>query len=80
MAKTVMDFYELSIDSRAPVYTEYALPMNVDVMLWERLILPLGEKDVEWIVTGNLPNGSRTSPEASSDHDPSADAGIIYLD
>ncbi|MDA0342507.1 MAG: hypothetical protein O3B74_13020, partial [Proteobacteria bacterium] len=80
VAKMFMDFYELSIDSRAPIYTEHAPPLNVDVMLWERLILPLGEKDVEWIVTVNLPKGSRTTPESLSDQDPLADPEIVYLD
>ena len=38
VAKLVLSLYEISIDCRAPLYREHAPPLNVDVVLWERLV------------------------------------------
>jgi hypothetical protein len=85
VAKLFLDLYEMSIDCRAPLYSEHAPPLNVDVVMWERLILPLGEDAVDWILAVNLPKGSRKKNEeaeaansggkASSD-----DQDVFYLD
>lgn len=63
VAKLFLDLYEMAIDCRAPLYSEHAPPLNVDVALWERLILPLGDDAVDWILTVNLPKGNRVKAE-----------------
>jgi hypothetical protein len=60
VARLFLDLYEMAIDCRAPIYSEHAPPLNVDVVLWERLILPLGEDTVDWMLTVNIPKGRRT--------------------
>jgi hypothetical protein len=73
----------MAIDCRAPVYSEHAPPLNVDVVLWERLILPLGDEAVDWILTVNLPKGSRKKAEQESEAKavkPSGEQDVFYLD
>jgi hypothetical protein len=83
VAKLFLDLYEMSIDCRAPLYSEHAPPLNVDVILWERLVLPLGEEQVDWILTVNLPKGSRKKAEAEEQAEaakPGGDQDVFYLD
>ena len=46
--------------SRTAIYSDHEPPLNVDVKLWQRLILPLGATDVEWILVINLSAGPRS--------------------
>ena len=83
VAKLFLDLYEIAIDCRAPLYSEHAPPLNVDVVLWERLILPLGDEAVDWILTVNLPKGSRKKAEQESEAKavkPSGEQDVFYLD
>jgi hypothetical protein len=81
VAKMFLDLYEMSIDCQAPLYSEHAPPLNVDVMLWERLVLPLGESQIDWILTVNLPKGSRKKAdrETATESTPD-DQDIVYID
>jgi hypothetical protein len=83
VAKLFLDLYEMAIDARAPLYSEHSPPLNVDVELWQRLILPLGEDAVDWILTVNIPKGSRK--QASENAGPGAgetpgDKDVFLLD
>lgn len=85
VAKLFLDLYEMSIECRAPLYSEHAPPLNVDVVLWERLILPLGDDAVDWILAVNLPKGSRKKAQQEMNGKTSAEApvddpDIVYLD
>jgi hypothetical protein len=33
--------------------------MNVNVKKWERLIFPLGEAEIKWLLVVNIPKGKR---------------------
>lgn len=85
VAKLFLDLYEMAIDCGTPLYSEHAPPLNVDVVLWERLILPLGEDAVDWILAVNLPKGSRKKAEAEEQAKSEAKAkpdeqDVFYLD
>lgn len=83
VAKLFLDLYEMAIDCRAPLYSEHAPPLNVDVELWERLILPLGDHAVDWILTVNLPKGSRKKKKSDGEETggkPSGEQDVFYLD
>lgn len=85
VAKLFFDLYEMSIDCRAPLYSEHAPPLNIDVVSWERLILPLGDDAVDWILAVNLPKGSRKKAEenakaAAAASAPTGDTDVFYID
>lgn len=83
VAKLVLDLYEISIDCQSPLYGKHAPPLNVDVFLWERLVLPLGDDQVDWILTVNLPKGSRKRAEAEEQakaETPPDYQDVVYFD
>lgn len=63
VSKLFLDLYEIAIGKRTAIYSEHEPPLNVDVKLWQRLILPLGVNDVEWILAVNLSAGRRSNED-----------------
>ncbi len=54
-----MDCYGMAETEAAPIYTEHAPPKPVNVRKWSRLILPLGERRLEWMLVVNVPGAQR---------------------
>ena len=53
------DLYDQIAEHKIPIYSQHAPPENVNVTMWERLMLPLGDDGLKWILVINLPKGKR---------------------
>ncbi|NQW09373.1 MAG: hypothetical protein HQ481_05760 [Alphaproteobacteria bacterium] len=59
IAMLFMQLYESAMRNAWPIYSRHAPPKTVKVEYWERLILPLGQDHVSWLLVVNLPIGHR---------------------
>jgi hypothetical protein len=51
--------YETAINRKIVIHSLHPPPMNVNVKKWERLIFPLGEAEIKWLLVVNIPKGKR---------------------
>lgn len=51
--------YEIAINRKIVIHSLHPPPMTVNVTKWERLIFPLGEPDIKWLLVVNIPKGKR---------------------
>lgn len=57
--KFFSELYETAIIRKMVILSLHAPPMTVNVKKWERLIFPLGDPEVRWLLVANIPKGKR---------------------
>lgn len=53
------DLYETAINRRIVIHSLHPPPLTVNVTKWERLIFPLGDPEVKWLLVVNIAKGKR---------------------
>lgn len=51
--------YETAINRKIVIHSLHPPPLRVNVTKWERLIFPLGEPEIKWLLVVNIPKGPR---------------------
>ena len=57
------ELYEVAITRRIVIHSLHPPPMSVNVKKWERLIFPLGDSEVKWLLVVNIAKGKRRNEE-----------------
>lgn len=59
VASFFAELYETAIRRRIVIHSLHSPPMSVNVTKWERLIFPLGDPEVKWLLVVNIAKGKR---------------------
>lgn len=53
------EIYETAINRKIVIHSLHPPPLTVNVSKWERLIFPLGDPDIKWLLVANIAKGKR---------------------
>lgn len=59
VASFFAELYETAILRKIVIHSLHTPPMSVNVTKWERLIFPLGDPEVKWLLVVNIAKGRR---------------------
>ncbi len=59
VASFFAELYETAIDRKIVIHSLHTPPLSVNVTKWERLIFPLGDPEVKWLLVVNIAKGRR---------------------